>query len=159
MERTIRALSAEDEDWVVAFVDRRWGAPFVVGHGKLYYPHTLPGFVAEADGEAVGLITYHVEGDEWEIVTIDSEKPGAGIGSDLIYALRQAAKEAGARRLWLITTNDNLNALRFYQKQGFSLVAVYPNAVERSRQLKPNIPLVGADGIPLRDELELELLL
>jgi ribosomal protein S18 acetylase RimI-like enzyme len=157
MERTIRALTAEDEDWVVAFIDRRWGAPFVVAHGKLYYPHTLPGFVAEVGGEVAGLITYHVEGDAWEIVTIDSEEPGVGIGSDLIYALRQAAKEAGARRLWLITTNDNLNALRFYQKRGFALVAVHRNAVERSRQLKPSIPLVGEDGIPLRDELELEM--
>jgi ribosomal protein S18 acetylase RimI-like enzyme len=159
MERTIRPLTAEDEEWVVALIDRRWGAPFVVGHGKLYYPSTLPGLVAEVDGEPVGLITYHVEGLDWEIVTMDSLEPGEGIGSDLIYALRQEARRAGARRLWLITTNDNLNALRFYQKRGFALVAVHRKALERSRELKPNIPLVGQDGIPLRDELELEMLL
>lgn len=159
MEAAIRPLGAEDEEWVAGFIDRRWGSPYVVGHGKLYYPHTLPGFVAEADGEAVGLLTYHIDGDDWEIVTIDSLEPGGGIGSGLIYTLRQAAKKAGARRLWLITTNDNLNALRFYQKRGFTLVAVYPNALERSRQLKPNLPLVGEDGIPLRDEIELEMLL
>jgi GNAT superfamily N-acetyltransferase len=159
MDRTIRPLTAEDEEWVVEFIDRRWGAPFVVAHGKLYYPNSLPGFVAEVDGEPVGLLTYQVEGPDWEIVTIDSLEPGAGTGSDLIYALRQEAKRAGARRLWLITTNDNLNALRFYQKRGFALVAVHRNALERSRQLKPNIPLVGQDGIPLRDELELEMLL
>jgi GNAT superfamily N-acetyltransferase len=159
MERSIRPLTADDESWVVEFIDRRWGAPFVVAHGKLYYPNSLPGFVAEVDGEPVGLLTYHVDGLDWEIVTIDSLEPGAGTGSDLIYALRQEAKRAGARRLWLITTNDNLNALRFYQKRGFALVAVHRNALERSRQLKPNIPLVGQDGIPLRDELELEMLL
>lgn len=157
MEATIRPLVPEDEEWVVEFIDRRWGSPYVVAHGKLYYPHTLPGFVAEVGGEPVGLLTYHVDGDDWEIVTIDSLEPGAGIGSDLIYGLRQAATEAGARRLWVITTNDNLNALRFYQKRGFTLVAVYPNALERSRQLKPSIPLVGEDGIPLRDEIELEM--
>jgi ribosomal protein S18 acetylase RimI-like enzyme len=111
------------------------------------------------DGEPVGLLTYHVDGLDWEIVTIDSLEPSLGIGSELIFALRQEAKRAGARRLWLITTNDNLNALRFYQKRGFRLVAVHPDALDRSRQLKPNIPLVGQDGIPLRDELELELLL
>ncbi len=77
----------------------------------------------------------------------------------LIEAVKQAAVSAGCRRLWLITTNDNLHALRFYQKRGFRLVAVYPNALEESRRLKPEIPLVGLDGIPLRDELELELAL
>jgi ribosomal protein S18 acetylase RimI-like enzyme len=159
MGRTIRPVTAADESWVVEFIDRRWGAPYVIGHGQLYYPNTLPGFVAEVDGEPVGLLTYHVDGLDWEIVTIDSLEPSSGIGSELIFALRQEAKRAGARRLWLITTNDNLNALRFYQKRGFRLVAVHPDALDRSRQLKPNIPLVGQDGIPLRDELELELLL
>lgn len=159
MERLIRPLTAEDESWVVEFIDRRWGAPFVVAHGQLYYPHTLPGFMAEVDGEPAGLLTYHVAGLDWEIVTIDSLEPGRGIGSDLIFALRQEARRVGARRLWLTTTNDNLSALRFYQKRGFHLVAVHRDALERSRQLKPNIPLVGQDGIPLRDELELEMLL
>jgi DNA-3-methyladenine glycosylase I len=159
MEATIRPLGSLDAEWVAEFIDRRWGAPYVVAHGKLFYPHTLPGLVAEAAGEPVGLVTYRVDGADWEIVTIDSLEPGQGIGSDLVYAVRQAAKQAGARRLWLITTNDNLNALRFYQKRGFTLVAVHRNALERSRQLKPSIPLVGADGIPLRDEIELEMLL
>ncbi len=60
-------------------------------------------------------------------------------------------------RLVVVTTNDNLNALRFYQKRGFILVQLRPNALARSRQLKPQIPLVGMDGIPLRDEIELEM--
>ena len=72
---------------------------------------------------------------------------------------RQAAREAGCGRVWLITTNDNLRALRFYQRRGFRLVAVHPDALERSRELKPSIPEIGLDGIPLRDELELELTL
>ena len=59
--------------------------------------------------------------------------------------------------MWLITTNDNLNALRFYQGRGFRLVAVHPGAVEASRRLKPQIPELGSFGIPIRDELELEL--
>lgn len=53
-------------------------------------------------------------------------------------------------------TDDNLHALRFYQNRGFVLVAVYRNALEISRQLKPEIPLIGKNGIPLRDEIELE---
>jgi hypothetical protein len=62
--------------------------------------------------------------------------------------------------LWLISTNDNLNALKFYQKRGFSLVKLYKNAVNETRKkIKPEIPLIGENGIPIRDEVELEILL
>ncbi len=61
---------------------------------------------------------------------------------------------------WLMRKSyDNMNALRFYQKRRFRLIAVFPNALEESRKLKPEIPLTGIDGIPLRDEIELELIL
>lgn len=109
--------------------------------------------------EPVGLATYHLDGDSCEIVTLDSLVEGRGIGSALVAEIEKAATAAGCRRLWLVTTNDNLAALRFYQKRGFVLVAVHPNALEQSRQLKPSIPTVGVDGIPLRDEIELEMLL
>ena len=67
-------------------------------------------------------------------------------------------RPSGARRLWLITTNDNVDALRFYQRRGFRLVRVHAGAVDRSRAaLKPGIPEAGDHGIPLRDELELEM--
>jgi RimJ/RimL family protein N-acetyltransferase len=105
------------------------------------------------------VLTYHIDGDACEIVTIDSLVPNAGIGTALIEAVRRAAQRAGCRRLWLITTNDNTVALRFYQKRGFVLAALYPNAVARSRQVKPEIPLTGNDGIPIRDEIELEMTL
>jgi N-acetylglutamate synthase-like GNAT family acetyltransferase len=104
-------------------------------------------------------VTYRLEGDECEVITLNSLIGGMGVGSALIEAIREVAVSAGCKRLWLITTNDNLAALSFYQKRGFVLVAVYRNVLEQSRRLKPEIPLVGMDGIPLRDELELELLL
>jgi hypothetical protein len=45
----------------------------------------------------------------------------------------------------------------FYQRRGFCLVCVHRGAVDQSRaNLKPEIPLVGNYGIPLRDELDLE---
>jgi ribosomal protein S18 acetylase RimI-like enzyme len=94
-----------------------------------------------------------------EVISIDALEEGRGIGSALLLAVVYAAGSAGCRRVWLITTNDNVNALRFYQKRGFRLVALYPDAVTASRRIKPEIPLVGNDGIPLRDELELEKLL
>jgi hypothetical protein len=57
----------------------------------------------------------------------------------------------------VITTNDNLDALRFYQRRGFRLAALHRGAVDDSRaRLKPQIPPIGDHGIKLRDELELE---
>jgi ribosomal protein S18 acetylase RimI-like enzyme len=102
-------------------------------------------------------VTYSVEGDSCELVTLDSLAEGAGVGSALLEASVEAARAGGCRRLWLITTNDNLPALRFYQKWGFRLVAVHRDALAESRRLKPSIPLVGREGISLRDELELLL--
>jgi hypothetical protein len=39
------------------------------------------------------------------------------------------------------------------------LVAVHRNALDISRELKPEIPQLGIDGVPLRDEIELEMML
>jgi GNAT superfamily N-acetyltransferase len=105
------------------------------------------------------LITYRVEGDAGEIITLNSLVEGRGIGTALVQAVHQTAVQAGCRCLWLITTNDNLAALRFWQKRGFSLVRVHRNAMTDSRRLKPEIPLTGEHGIPIRDEIELEAIL
>jgi len=155
----VRPLTPEDSEWVRQFTIEHWGDPLVIAHRKVYHPETLPGFVAILKGNHVGLLTYTLEDEHCEIVTINSTKPGIGIGTLLIKAVTQAAREAGCKRLWLITTNDNLDALRFYQKRGFRLVAVHRNAVDAARQLKPAIPLIGDDQIPLHDEIELEMVL
>lgn len=155
----IRPRFDSDGVWVADVARDRWGTRTVVAHGVRYRPAELPGFVAWQGHDRVGLVTYHVQGPACEIVTLDSLQPGLGVGTALIAAVRRAAVAAGCRRLWLITTNDNTDALRFYQKRGFRLVAVHRDAVSESRQLKPEIPLVGADGIPIRDEIELEMML
>jgi GNAT superfamily N-acetyltransferase len=147
----------EDRDWAACLVNERWGADMAVAHGTVFYPSGLPGYIAWQSGERIGLVTYNLVGDACEIVTLDSLRPRSGIGTALIQAVRQTAEEAGCCRLWVITTNDNLEALRFYQTRGFVLVAVRPNALERSRRIKPEIPLIGKHGIPLRDEIELEI--
>jgi RimJ/RimL family protein N-acetyltransferase len=140
------------------FVMDRWGGyDFVVSRGKTHHPAELPGFIVLIDDQWVGMITYHIVGDNCEVVTIDSVLPGIGIGTVLMKKVIDAALEAQCMRLWIITTNDNLNALKFYQKLGFVLVAVHPNAMEVTRKLKPGIPQIGMNGIPLRDELELEM--
>jgi ribosomal protein S18 acetylase RimI-like enzyme len=148
----VRPLRPDDRDWVRDSVAERWGSPTVVAHGVVYEPSSLPGLVAEDDGRPVGLLTFILEGDECEIVTIDVFDEGRGVGTALI----DSVKGLGHDRLWLITTNDNSRAQRFYERVGFRLVRVHQGAVERSRELKPEIPLVSADGTPIRDELEYE---
>jgi GNAT superfamily N-acetyltransferase len=153
----IRPLRENDRDWLEGFVVERWSAPTVVGRGRVYRVAELPGFVALEDGDRIGLVTFTIEDEACEIVTIDSLREGRGVGTALVQAIVDKARGAGCRRVWLITTNNNLRMLRFAQKRGFALVALHPRAVDESRRLKPEIPLLGANGIPIRDELELEL--
>ena len=152
----VRPLREGDREWVRETLRELWGET-VVSRGVVHNPTALAGFVAEEGGERVGILTYRIDGADCEVVTIDAFLAGAGAGTALLDAAAAAAREAGCGRVWLITTNDNLRALRFYQRRGFRLVAVHPDALERSRELKPSIPEIGLDGIPLRDELELEL--
>ena len=155
----VRPLDQDDCEWVARFLEEHWGSTQIVTRGTVHHADRLPGFVATQEDKPVALLTYRVYGSQCEIVTLDSLVEGIGIGSALIAAVRDAALRAGCTRLWLITTNDNLPALRFYQRRGFVLAALYPNALEQSRRLKPGISLVGIDGIPLRDEIELEMIL
>jgi len=134
----------------------RWGSSKIVSRGKVHDASRLPAFVAICENEPSGLITFRPDSTECEIVTLDSLKEGYGIGSALIEAVTREALKAGCVRLWLITTNDNTPALRSYQKRGFAIKAVYPNTLQNSRRLKPEIPEIGIDSIPIRDEIELE---
>ncbi len=156
-EIRVRSILQEDRKRLSKLVKEHWGARIVVSKGRVYEPEKLEGLVAFQDRKFLGALTYQIEGDECEIVTIDSTQEGMGVGSSLIEAVAKKARALHCRRLWLITTNDNLPALRFYQKRGFHLVAIYPDALEVSRKLKPSIPKTGRDGVPIRDELELEI--
>lgn len=155
----IRRLTPDDLPHLRQFWKENWGDEFVVAHGVVYRPDNLDGFVAFDGDEWVGEITYTFLKDGCEIVSLDSLREGRGIGTKLIDAVLEEARSKNCRRVFLITTNDNLNALRFYQKRGFELVAVHRGAVNESRKIKPGIPLIGFDGIPLRDEIELEFIL
>lgn len=155
----LRPLTEEDRPWLSRFWIEHWGDEIMVVHGEVFLADELPGFAAEQNGQIVGLATYQLRGDAVEVLSLDSLLPGQGIGRALLGAVIFAARRSGCARLTLITTNDNLNALRFYQRLGLKLCALHPGAVDESRKVKPSIPLVGNDGIPIRDELELELAL
>lgn len=153
----LRPLEPSDQDWVRRMMVAEWGSEIVAVHGEVIRPSDLPGFIAELEGQPVGLLTYAIRSPDCEIVTLNSWRPGFGVGTMLIEAVKQEALREGCRRLFLVTTNDNTPALRFYQKRGFVLSDLRPNAIAESRKLKPEIPLTGQDGIPIRDEIELEM--
>ena len=155
----VRPIQAEDRPWIASRTRAQWGGETVVAHAVCYVPQELPGYVALVAGERAGWVTYQIDRQACEIVALESLRPNRGIGTLLVETVVSVTRHAGCRRVWLITTNDNLRALGFCQKRGFVVTAVYPNALERSRQLKPEIPLVGQEGIPLRDEIELDRVL
>ena len=152
----VRAVEQGERAWLAETLAARWGGKEVLGRGRWWRPAELPALLAVAeDGEILGVATYSVDGEEAELVTLDALVPGRGAGRALIDAVAHAAREAGAARLTVMTTNDNLRALRLYQRAGFRLHALRPGAVDAARGRKPSIPLKSEDGIPIRDELDL----
>jgi len=155
----IRAREAADQAPARAFLARH-GSLRVARLGELVHPLDHPALVAETGGgQLLGMLTYVPQPDwqQCEILTLHADEQWRGAGTALIEAAGQLARRHGCARLWVITTNDNVDALRFYQRRGFCLVQVHRGAVDRSRaMLKPEIPSAGAYRIPLRDEIELE---
>lgn len=154
----VRELRHDERSWAGAELTRSWGGTWMVSRGVLQDAAGLPALVAERDGQRVGLLTFRPRpGGDTEVVTVNAFLPGAGIGGQLLAGIAELGRRNDWRRVWLITTNDNTWALRSYQRHGFDLVALHRDALDRSRQLKPEIPVTGLDGIPIAHELELEL--
>lgn len=150
---SIHHIAKED---VNAFFSRQWGSPEMVISSGVYDCRHLDGFVALNNNEIIGLITFTLREQVCEIISLDSLIEGRGIGSALVLAVETVAKENHSKVVKVVTTNDNLLALKFYQKRGYCFVELYPNAVAKARKIKPTIPLIGNDGIPIRDELILQ---
>lgn len=154
----IRALEAADEARLRDQVERDWGSTRMATRGRLVDVAALPGFVAMEDGEWLGYVTYELVGTAMEVAILRSLVAGRGAATALLAECAAAAREQDATRLWLITTNDNTAALRFYQRRGLVITALHRDAITLAREtIKPEIPQLGDDGIPIRDELELEL--
>ena len=155
----IRSLEVNDKEWLKRLIISEWASIKVVTRGKVHFVDKLPGYVAIQDNEKRGLITFRISKDECEIITLNSIKDNIGIGTALLEELENYASSKGCKRLWVITTNDNTNALRFYQIKGFEIKAIYVDVIKKSRKLKPEIPLRGIYDIEIRDEIELEKIL
>ncbi len=178
-----RPVEEKDKELIRTTIQKEWGAEFVVAHGSRLFPVEYDGFIAMEGNYLVGLITYQIKRWGWsplrkpwkkpwlkqcEIISINSTRENRGVGKALINKVLAEAQASNCSRVWLITTNDNIRALDFFQKchfvqesglaRGFQLVSLYRNALKISRKLKPSIPDVNAsNNIPIRDEIELEI--
>jgi GNAT superfamily N-acetyltransferase len=156
-EVLIRAVHDSDRPTLTWLVAELWGSAVVAVHGTMFRPAELGGFIAERAGRIAGLLTYDLTPETLEIVTLNAIERRVGLGTRLIETAVSKARRSGCLEVRLTTTNDNVDALRFYQRRGFRLVELRPGAVDWSRREKPEIPLTGEYGIPLHDEIDLAL--
>jgi N-acetylglutamate synthase-like GNAT family acetyltransferase len=155
----IRLKSRNDNDRIIQYLKNNWGGEFILSKGKAHYCENLQGLIAEGDYSISGLCLFTIDENELEIVLIEAFKENQGVGTALLKEIESIAVENQIKRVWLVTTNDNLNAMRFYIKKGLSFKRIERNVVEEYRKQKPGIPLVGNYGIPIMDELEFEKIL
>lgn len=141
------------------FILKHWYTTKMIVRGKEIDMTDTEGFYVLECDEIVALITYIIYEDSMEIMSLDSLNENNGIGTLLLEQVVEEAKKSGCKKIVLITTNDNINAIRFYQKRGFDMANLFRNAMEVSRRMKPEIPLIGDNSIPLRHEIEFEMVL
>jgi len=147
-------ISSENRAQVNRFIQAHWFSTDMVIRGEVVDMTRVEGFLLFDHAEIIGLVTYRIQNEECEILSLDSLMENQGHGSALIVRVIHAAAAAGCQCVRLITTNDNINALRFYQKRGFDMTRLFHNSIEVSRRIKPSIPETGDFGIPIRHEIE-----
>jgi GNAT superfamily N-acetyltransferase len=151
-------LTDADRPRLAEILEKSWGSTQMDTRGRLVDVLGLPGFVAENDDGWIGYLNYEDRAGNVEVIAVEALVQGQGVGAALIARTLEVVRETDATRLWLLTSNDNVDALRFYQRRGFVLVAVHRDAITLARKtIKPEIPRTGHHDIPLRDEIELEL--
>jgi GNAT superfamily N-acetyltransferase len=138
-------------------LDETWGGPYLVINGKLWDTRIMPGFAALNGDNVLGYLLYEFHNGICEIMVLESIVQNIGIASTFIEKVKQVAKESGVNKIIVQTSNDNTHAFRFYQRRGFTIRKIRVGAMNAARQLKPSIPLIGEEGIPIRDEIEFEI--
>lgn len=152
----LKKMSTLAEQTKVDFFTHHWGSPQMVISSGVFDCSTLDGYYALDGAEIVGVITYVLDGGTCEVISLDSIKENQGVGTFLLQKVEKVAQEQGCNAIQLVTTNDNLRALAFYQKRGFRMAAILHDAVKKARKIKPEIPFTGFHDLPVLDEIILK---
>ena len=150
----LEPVTDNDRDWVANTVSRHFASTRVVSRGRMIHTEDLPGIVAWRDRERAGVLLFERVAGAIEVVVLIAEVPGLGVGAALLAEMARQAREAQAGRLWLVTTSNNVEAIAFYESQGWHCDVIHEGAVDEARKLKPEIPHADAKGRPIRDEWE-----
>jgi GNAT superfamily N-acetyltransferase len=141
---------------VIKLFSELWGSTKMVTSSGCYDIKNLNGFVAIQSHKILGIVTYVSRKNGIEIISLDSLIENQGIGSKRLIQIEQIYIQQSKNRLKIITTNDNIHALNFYKKRGYTVLSVLENAVEKARLIKPEIPKVAKNGIQIKDEIILQ---
>jgi GNAT superfamily N-acetyltransferase len=156
---TLRLTTPDDTKLITQLMDKYWGGEPLVIRARNYYPSKLNGLIATRGSDIAGFLFFGIQKNSCEIVVFEVFDKFIGLGTLMLNRLINLVKKKGCERIFLMTSNDNLDALRFYQRRGFHICGIHLDSVKESRKMKPAIPLNGEYGIPLRDEIDLEMLL
>lgn len=159
MEYFVKKTNKKDSPWLKKIYLKYYGGKFCVFLGRKFFLETLPGYYLENEKQKkIGLITYEIKKNVCEIMTLNAFQKFKGIGTCLLKKVIKTAKDNKCKKIKALTTNDNIDALRFYQKRGFRIFKIHKNALKKDRKLKPSIPKLGDYKIPMLDAIELQYL-
>ena len=154
------SIEVAEAQFIADTVRNNWGLPVITAARDYTLEDITGGFLwRDGAGDPQGLITWAIDDEHAEIVTMDAFIQGVHIGGRLLDAAEAELAGRGVRRLSITTTNDNLRALAFYVRRGYRLVRLDLDGVDRVRAVKPGVSATGNEGVPLRDMWELEKLL
>jgi ribosomal protein S18 acetylase RimI-like enzyme len=153
----ISEVKQDDRAWPAQEITREFASTRVFSAHQMFDTNELPALVAKRDGRRCGLASYRIDGAECELVAFLTTERRAGVGTALVDALRDLAIARGCRRLFLTTSNDNLEAMAFYQKRGFRFARIHRGSMDEARELISGLPATGDHGIPVHDDIEFDM--
>ena len=140
----VRDKEPEDQPWIEKILSERWRGVQVIVHNEIFEAHLLPALVAvEKDGLATFRIQQTNRGKFAELMTLDAVTANQGVGTALVEVLISRLRVEFVTALRVTTTNDNLNALRFYQRRAFRITEVRPGAVNSDRLSNRTVDVIA----------------
>jgi ribosomal protein S18 acetylase RimI-like enzyme len=111
--------------------------------------------IAVVDGNSAGMTAYHISGSTLIIddIAVKEEYRRMGIASALLDYVKDVGEQEKCHKIEITSTNDNIPALACYQRFGFNIKEVRLGSciLHHGGEEK------GWSGIPVRDEIVLEL--